>query len=478
MIPERFIRIDTVCTNRISMLSRVIAVLISFLCLLALFSVLPNGCSEITFIVKTEPMLESWTTNGYHSQPYVGFYMATDYVPNFEEVHAKAVRVTASFSGTNMSVIQNDNFLFAGIAVQGPDSVHGGCNAIDWGYTYGLVLSPRMHSAPFISIEIFEGHEWVNCLPGNAEFVYGGNIILPDITIDSYITLTMNWTQSTLDFYATVCGVTYLVDSYTPNATASHYFHAGVVGRKWGLIPLPNTVKLLQFPGAWSAYNIGRTGWASFLSNPRYIAEGSSLWSNISYAYSTDGPNSYWDNTLGWGGATYGNVTASYGRDAVCFFPTSYGATLPADTLLWDCSPQSGGCPTLSVWNGSEYVLECILNIHGSSDVTIQRMIQNGLVPQNNICKLQISELDNFTSYIDQVKLYAVGDDGVWRICPLVYANHSTLGKITNQLLLDDEIRIELKPSQITSLNFFSLISHEETRYIFEINGHNPKEAW
>jgi hypothetical protein len=105
-------------------------------------------------------------------------------------------------------------------------------------------------------------------------------------------------------------------------------------------------------------------------------------------------------------------------------------------------------------------------------------MIQNGLVPQNNICKLQISELDNFTSYIDQVKLYAVGDDGVWRICPLVYANHSTLGKITNQLLLDDEIRIELKPSQITSLNFFSLISHEETRYIFEINGHNPKEAW
>jgi hypothetical protein len=264
--------------------------------------------------------------------------MTTDYLEGDPErgPNAKAVRVTVSLSGTDESVIQNDNWLSAGITAQGPDSVHGGCNAIDWGYTFSLWYAPWMHPDPFVHAEVFEGHEWVNCHPGYSKCIYCWNKAVPGLTASSSATLSMEWTEDTLDYYVKVGGTRYLMTSYTPNETAKHYFTTGTKPREWwDGAPLGNTCKFLQFHGAWSDYNIGEVGWHSHLSWPGFIKKGGSSWTDVSFVYSTDGDNSYMDNTIGWGGDPYENVTADCSPQHAHFYPTSDGTTLEPDTLLW-----------------------------------------------------------------------------------------------------------------------------------------------
>jgi len=142
--------------------------------------------------------------------------------------------------------------------------------------------------------------------------------------------------------------------------------------------------------------------------------------------------------------------------------------------------PSDGGggsiCPTLFVWNGTSYVEEGILDIHAESDVTVQHQIQNILALENDVYKLQLRELDNFTSHIDQVKLYAVDYKGEWHSCPLTYAYHSELGKVKRTLLFDDSNRVDLKPTETIDLKFAPSIAYSQTAYfIFEINGYNRK---
>lgn len=324
-----------------------IASLVLVLCLLVLFFPTPVKGQNSPLIEECESMLEVWVEGNHSSQPYVGCYMTTNYLGEDQTVgDASAVRVTVSFDGTDTSVIQNDNWLMAGIATQGPDSVHGDCYAIDWGYTFSLWVAPYL-SQPYFHAEVFQGHEWINCLPGYAKSICSWNTYVPSLTIDSSVTLTMQWTDETLDYYAEVDGTTWLLNQYTPNETAIHCFKTGIQGREWGPLPLPNTVKFLQFFGAWSEYNIGCGGWQSQLTSPGYIKTGEFSWRDVSFAYSTDGPNSYWDNTLGWGGDPYENVNASYYCKHVQFYPTS-DTTLEPDTLLW-------ACPTLSISVGTYY---------------------------------------------------------------------------------------------------------------------------
>jgi hypothetical protein len=134
-----------------------------------------------------------------------------------------------------------------------------------------------------------------------------------------------------------------------------------------------------------------------------------------------------------------------------------------------------GGCPTLFVWNATAYVEEGTLDIHAESDVTVQHEIENALALENCVYKLQLRELDNHTSHIDQVKLYAVDDEGEWHLCPLIYAKHND-SYVTWKLLFDDENRINLTPTQTVNLKFLRSFPYSETTYfIFEINGYNRK---
>lgn len=132
-------------------------------------------------------------------------------------------------------------------------------------------------------------------------------------------------------------------------------------------------------------------------------------------------------------------------------------------------------CPTLFVWNGYEFVYETLLNIHAETDVTVQHQIQQTLVLDGLFYKLQLRELDNFTSHIDQVKLYAIDQNGEWHKCPLTIAKHNGT-YVTLKLLFDDEWRVDLKPSQTIDLKFIPSIPYSQTtHFIFEINGHNKK---
>jgi hypothetical protein len=154
-------------------------------------------------------------------------------------------------------------------------------------------------------------------------------------------------------------------------------------------------------------------------------------------------------------------MTSNYTLEA-CFTSTTGGG--------------GGGCPTLFVWNGTAYVEEGLLDIHAESDVTIHHIIQNILALENDVYSLQLRELDNNTSHIDQVKLYAVDYEGEWRLCPLTYAYHNLLGKVKHTLRFDDENRVDLEPTETIDLQFALSTSYGETAYfIFEINGYNPK---
>jgi hypothetical protein len=393
-------------------------------CIVSLFIspfVLNASGQEQPYVEECNSLFTVADANSSSLQPYIGSYMATDYIwrnPT-EGPHASAVRLTVSFRGTDKSVIQNDNFLCAGIAAQGQDTVHGGCNAIDWGYIFCLGIGPQL-TAPIVYGEVVEGHEWVYCLPGYAESIYSWMGSVPDLTINSWVTLVMEWALNTLEYYVIVDGTTWHMLSYTPPATADHYFMTGTTDRMWGIIPLGGTVKFLQFFGAWSRYNIGigRTGWYSHIRDPGYIQLGRTSWTVIPFAYSTDGRYSHFDHVLRWGGDSYWGVNAGYSRSYVNFYPAYDGSTLLDDTLLWDPYQEPGqGCPYICPWDGGQYAAENNLlpasEMSNGEDVGDYYRIEQSLVPRYfsnefSLYSLQIAEFENEHSYFDQIKLIAV----------------------------------------------------------------------
>jgi hypothetical protein len=157
------------------------------------------------------------------------------------------------------------------------------------------------------------------------------------LTIDSEVTLAMEWISNMLCYVAVFGGVGYILYTHVPNDIQSDYFMLGTVEREHILEPyidLPGTVKFFQFPSAWSNVNIGQVGWHSYLSYPGFKGSGESSWTSVPFVYSVNGTTSWLDNTVNWGGACYDNVNADYTYQHVHFYPTSE-TTLKPDTLLW-----------------------------------------------------------------------------------------------------------------------------------------------
>jgi hypothetical protein len=281
------------------------------------------------------------------TQPYMAAYMTTDSLSgNPGYLYADAVSVTVSFSGTDNSIIQDGNALAAGIAAQGPSSSGEACAFcepwIDYGYTMLLVVD-NLYDWPFIQVVVWEVIEWG---PNNLWPVEDPVVTIVDyftwenpqfLTIDSEVTLTMEWSSNLLFCSATIGGFEYPVYIHYPNDIQHDCFMLGTVERGnqfWDpVIDLPGTVKWLQFPGAWSNIEI-ETGWHSYLSYPSYKMKGESLWINVPFAYSVKGTDSWLDNTVNWGGLCYDNVGAHYTCQRIHFY-SHYGATVPPDTLFW-----------------------------------------------------------------------------------------------------------------------------------------------
>ena len=447
------------------------------LCLFALLFTAPvKGTTVI--IQQSQPKCTVYPSS-MAVQPYIAGYMTTDHLDgNPIWGDAKALRLTVSFTGTDKSVIQTDNWLMAGITGQGPDRVYGSFAAIDWGYVFSLMVD-GVRSEPYVHAEVWQCHEWT--FPhATAKCVSSWNGFISGLTIDSEVTLTMEWGEYTLDYYAKVGGTTHHVYSYTPNATAHHFFKTGTKGRMFWKIPLVDTVKFFQFH-AWSKYNIGRVGWHSYLNYPGFVTLGESSWTDVSFAYSTDGRYAYLDNTAVWGGAWYENVIASYYSKHVHFYPAS--ATLIKDTLLWEPSGGGGGCPILTVYDGTDYVEEGLLDIHNPEgmDVVYDHTLVSTPQRVDGAYLLRLTEHPKTHSYIDQVKLYAILQDGTMKELPLIWAWHSEDGNVLPMLLHSDEWKADTLganlndgTSQSIDLKFVALSPNPEiTGFMFQVEGNN-----
>lgn len=139
----------------------------------------------------------------------------------------------------------------------------------------------------------------------------------------------------------------------------------------------------------------------------------------------------------------------------------------------------SGGggesCPTLLVWNNSDYIDLGVIDIHADEDVVREVSVPSESVGVNeHKAQFRLREgwegLTYSHSEIDQVKLYAVDSDGNWRLCPLINATHSKIGDVLPRLLLSDDKRIDLYLLETTDLEFAVPQTDE---FVFIIEGCN-----
>lgn len=141
-----------------------------------------------------------------------------------------------------------------------------------------------------------------------------------------------------------------------------------------------------------------------------------------------------------------------------------------------------GGCPTLFVWDGNDFVEEGVLNIHSDPgvDVVVTHVLETHPVPVGHVYLLKLAEIAegyNYShSYIDQVKLYAVDKYGTWHECYLISATHTRYGSVLKELLLSDDIRIETLKGDEILLKFTAnhIYVGKIEKFVFVIEGHNP----
>jgi len=144
-----------------------------------------------------------------------------------------------------------------------------------------------------------------------------------------------------------------------------------------------------------------------------------------------------------------------------------------------------GGCPMLSVWDGSDYVNEGLLDIHNPDGIDVVTTHYLATTPKRDHVwySMRLTEHPQTISHIDQVKLYATFEDGKMIRLPLIWAQHSEGGNALPYLLLSDERKIDLLGadhnggmSQTIDLRFWApryLDRLNVTGYIFQIEGHN-----
>ena len=154
---------------------------------------------------------------------------------------------------------------------------------------------------------------------------------------------------------------------------------------------------------------------------------------------------------------------------SIIVYDNSITVTMYSDHTLDAYFSVSGGgdggggepCPTLFVWDGNDYVDYGVIDIHNPTgeDVIREVPIRTEDVGISNYkARFRLREgwegLNYSESVIDQVKLYATGNDGKRYLCPLTSATHSTLGKVLPQLLLSDDYRAQMLLLETVDLTF------------------------
>jgi len=164
--------------------------------------------------------------------------------------------------------------------------------------------------------------------------------------------------------------------------------------------------------------------------------------------------------------ATSGHSFDYWLLDGATCYDNPITVTMDADHTLTAYFQGGGGgdpvpCPTLFVWSGTAWIDYGVIAIHNPSgeDVIREVPIQTEDVYVNNYkAKFRLREgwegLNFSESVIDQVKLYAIGNDGNHYLCPLISAEHSSLGNVLPQLLLSDDYRAQMLLLETVDLTF------------------------
>ena len=166
------------------------------------------------------------------------------------------------------------------------------------------------------------------------------------------------------------------------------------------------------------------------------------------------------------------------------FFPLPWGFGMVFPELWIDLyiGSSGSGCPTLSVFDGLNYVTEGLLDIHNpdGTDVVYDHTLTTEPAWTKGRYEFRLKEHQNTHSYIDQVKLYAMLEDGTKIELPLTYAWHSEDGNVLPQLLFSDEWKTDTLganlnngKSQSIDLKFASPPNLQVVSFIFQIEGNN-----
>lgn len=287
------------------------------------------------------------SNNGQNSVPsfalgapvYAGGFMTLSFV------RTTAVSVTVDFTGTNPSVIQDDNFLSAGMGVHSP---HCCVDGIDFGYRFDAYLFHDGSEVLVASVwEVCDtimacgGHSWQNLL-----FLAEKSI---NATTTSSLHLVLQWMNKTV-YWTYGVGQAPLQNFtfYNPPGQENAYFNAGVLGDipaspapptpfHYGLptyfVSTISTGILFFQYGIMSRYPIGHGGWSVAFTCPAYLDNGN--WTCVTHSESVQGDQSYWKAVWRWG-EPYANVmVVANGSSPSLTFTYNPSSTLENFEQLW-----------------------------------------------------------------------------------------------------------------------------------------------
>lgn len=142
-----------------------------------------------------------------------------------------------------------------------------------------------------------------------------------------------------------------------------------------------------------------------------------------------------------------------------------------------------GGCPIISVYDGSEFILEGLLNIHDPDgvDVTSYHILMTTPQPIRGAYLIELLEHPQTDSRIDNVGLYAILENQEWIKLSLISAWHSEEGNVKSELKFSDDEKTQILGakwndgiSQSIDMKFAALPSEVQVMgFVFVIEGNN-----
>ncbi|UCF59339.1 MAG: hypothetical protein JSV15_02715 [Candidatus Bathyarchaeota archaeon] len=195
-------------------------------------------------------------------------------------------------------------------------------------------------------------------------------------------------------------------------------------------------------------------------------------------------PGDYTTLDFDWGtiGVPVGTYTVKATASTVPDETDTADNTYVDDTVTVNRGSPPGGCPILSVYDGTEYVLEGLLDIHNPDE--IDQIASHVLIhtpePVEHRYLLRLTEHPQTYSHLDQVQLFAMLTNGTEVKLPLVSAVHSEDGNVKQELLVSDDVRAVMLgenwnngTSQYIDLKFVVSDQLEIETFTFIIEGHN-----